>query len=128
MQGAVEKQLRARGLSLAGDAPPDLVIHYHANISERIDVIGVDRSYGYTADVLTPRLTRYEGGTLVLDVIDRRTRQLIWRGWAQTSIESALRNRSRLAALIDEAAERMMQRFPRAVEPSSSTPATRREP
>jgi hypothetical protein len=128
MQGAVEKQLRARGLLLADDAPPDLVIHYHANIAERIDVIGVERSYGYTTDVLTPQLTRYEGGTLVLDVIDRRTQRLIWRGWAQTGIEDALRDRSRLSTLIDEAAKRMMLHFPRAVEPTSSTPATRREP
>lgn len=124
MQGAIEKQLAARGLSLATGST-DLVIHYHAVISERIDINRIDQAYGYCADgACAPEVTRYEQGTLVLDIIDRRTQKLVWRGWAQSDIERALRDRSRLGALIDAAAERMMQRFPRAVEPAP-TPSFR---
>lgn len=113
MQGAVEKQLAARGLQLAGSAAPDLLIHYHANISERIDVYGVDRAHGYCdAGDCPSDIIRYEAGTIVLDVIDARTNTLIWRGWAQTSLQDVLGNHARLARVIDEAAARMLQRFP----------------
>jgi Domain of unknown function (DUF4136) len=125
MQGAVEKQLAARGLQLAGSATPDLLIHYHANISERIDVYGVDRAYGYCDSADCPSsIIRYEAGTIVLDVIDARTNTLIWRGWAQTNLQDVLGNRARLERVIDEAAVRMLQRFPRPPRPVAA-PATK---
>ena len=44
VQGAVEKRLAHRGLLVtAGDA--DLLIHYHANVSRRINPNQVDRGY-----------------------------------------------------------------------------------
>lgn len=47
MQGAVEKELAARGLAGSTSGTPDLLIHYHANISERIDIDRMDRERGY---------------------------------------------------------------------------------
>ena len=125
MQGAIEKQLAARGLQLAMSATPDLLIHYHANISERIDVYGVDRAHGYCDSGDCPSsIIRYEAGTIVLDVIDARTNMLIWRGWAQTSLQDVLGNRARLQRVIDEAAVRMLQRFPLPTRPVAA-PATK---
>jgi hypothetical protein len=112
MQGAVERQLAGRGIALTS-ANADLLVHYHANISHRVDVDGVDRGLGYGAGGDAPAVTTYEAGTLVIDVIDRRTNRLVWRGWAQTNIEDALADPSRLAAVIDEATARMLERFPR---------------
>lgn len=114
VQGAVERQLAARGLELAGSGTPDLLIHYHAHISQRIDPARVDRAYGYWHGDDHPVDTiEYEAGTLVLDVIDARTKRLVWRGWAQDSVEDTLDDRDAMARAIDEAVSRMLQQLPR---------------
>lgn len=114
LQGAVEKQLARRGLTLSVPGSSDLLIHYHANIRHRIDVNSADRAYGYCAAGQCPETIEYEAGTLVVDVIDGRTNRLIWRGWAQKSVEDMLDDRDRMARVIDEAIARMIDRFPRA--------------
>jgi hypothetical protein len=113
VQGAVERGLAVRGLELASSGTPDLLIHYHANISERIDVNEADRAYGYcNAADCPPETFRYEAGTLVLDFMDSRTNTLVWRGWAQNSVEDMLRNRDRMARTIDQAVAEMLRRLP----------------
>ncbi len=113
VQGAVERGLSTRGLALASSGTPDLLIHYHAHISERLDVNRADRAYGYcsTADC-PPETIRYEAGTLVLDVMDARTNKLVWRGWAQNSVGDMLRNRDRMAATIEQAVSEMLRQLP----------------
>lgn len=113
VQGAVEKQLAARGIELVTTAQPDLLIHYHANIRQRIDVNRVDRPYGYCAETNCPPETiQYEAGTLVLDFIDARTNRLIWRGWAQNSVEDMLHDRDKMAKTIEQAVTQMLKRLP----------------
>ena len=88
VQGAVERGLASKGLQMSTSGTPDLLIHYHAHISQRIDADRVDRRLGYCygADC-QPDLLEYEAGTLVLDVVDTRTNRVIWRGWARDSVE-----------------------------------------
>jgi hypothetical protein len=38
---------------------------------------------------------------------------LIWRGWAQDSVEDVLDDRDRMARKIEEAVTRMLELFPR---------------
>ncbi len=113
VQGAVERQLAARGFALSSSGAPDLLIHYHANITERIDANRVDRTYGYcAAGDCPPGVIEYEAGTLVLDIIDARTNRLVWRGWAQNSVEDLLDDPDRMGTAITEAVTRMLQRLP----------------
>jgi hypothetical protein len=114
VQGAVEKQLAVKGLRLSGSDAPDLLIHYHAHITDRIDPTRVDRRYGYCAGGDCPAID-YEAGTLVIDIMDARTNRLLWRGWAQDSVEDLLDDREAMGEAIDEAVTRMMQRLPRAL-------------
>src|SRR6185369_5498164 len=109
-EGAVEKQLAARGLEHSG-ASPDLLIHYHATIAHRLEIDHTS-STGYcpTRDC-DPPLVGFEAGTLILDFIDARTNRLIWRGWAQHAIDDELENRDHMARRIDEAVTRMLARF-----------------
>ncbi len=112
VEGAVEKQLGARGIRLTTDQP-DLQIHYHAVITPRLDVNRVDREYGYCYDGdCDVRVFDYEEGTLVIDIIDARTHRMVWRGWAQNTVEAALKNQDRMAQQIDTAVARMLARFP----------------
>jgi hypothetical protein len=95
--GAIEKAMAARGFEMSPKSErPDLLIHYHASIAERLD----------------DEQIRYEAGTLVVDVVDAATNVLIWRGWAQGSVEGVLGNRERMRRRIDEGVARMFQALP----------------
>ncbi len=115
VQGAVEKGLLARGFRLPDSGEADLLIHYHAHISERIDVNRIDHgyAYGYCSQPGCPSdVVPYEAGTLVLDIVDAQTNRLIWRGWAQNSVGDMLAHRDVMAKTIDEAVARMLLRLP----------------
>ena len=114
LQGAVEKQLALRDLRLVGNDDAELLIHYHANVVERINPNLVDRAWGICqSPECVPEVERYEAGTLVLDVVDARSQKLIWRGWAQTTVDQLLGDRARVAKVIEAAIERMLETFPR---------------
>ena len=114
IEGAVERQMAAKGFQRSpASSVPDLLIHYHAAINERIDVDEIDRRYGDCDAVdCVPRVSRYEAGTLVVDIVDARTRRLIWRGWAQDSVEDVLGNRDRVRQTIEDGVSRMFATFP----------------
>ena len=127
VQGAVQQQLAARGVELSSSGTPDLLIHYHANIRRRIDVNRVDRTYGYCSAGDCPAETNeFEAGTLVLDIIDARTNRLIWRGWAQNSVEDMLDDPDRMARTIDAAVRRMLERLPSTLPKPAPTISGRR--
>jgi len=115
LQGAIERQLTLKGLQRSTSGTPDLLIHYHANVSQRINVNRVDRERGYCygddCQVKTD-VDDYEAGTLVLDVVDTRTNKVVWRGWAQDSLDGVIGDRDRMEGKIDEAVPRMLNRFP----------------
>lgn len=118
VEGAVEKQLAARGFDRPPSGTADLLLHYHASITQRIDVNRVDREYGYCyGGDCQARVIEYEAGTLVLDVVDTRTNRVIWRGWAQDSVEDVLDNQDKMARKINQAITRMLERFPRKLQP-----------
>jgi hypothetical protein len=113
-EGAVEKQMAAKGFHLSEEsAVPDLWIHYHAAINERLNVNEIQSGNGYcTGADCGPRITHYENGTLVVDIIDARTNRLIWRGWAQESVEGMLGNRARVRHIVEEGVSRMFSTMP----------------
>jgi hypothetical protein len=114
VEGALEKGMAARGYERATSTTPDLLIHYHASISQRIDAARVDRDRGYCYDDgCQARVIEYEAGTLVLDVVDTKTNRVVWRGWAQDTVEGVLGNEDRTAKKIDESVRRMLERLPR---------------
>ena len=115
LRGEVEKAMTLRGFtwSAAGERP-DLLVHYHANISDRLDVDRLDTQRGYCGDGGCDVPTvKYEAGTLVIDVIDARTHRLIWRGWAQSAVKDMLENQDTMARRITEAITRMFEEFPK---------------
>lgn len=115
-QGAVEQQLALRGIEKNAWGTPDLRIHYHANVSQRFSVAGADNEYGYCAsEDCEARVTDYEAGTFVLDVVDTYQNKVVWRGWAQTSVDGVIDNQEWLNEHVDEAVAKMMKLFPRAV-------------
>src|ERR1051325_3031420 len=86
LEGAVGRALEARHYA-RNAATPDLLVHYHANISKTFDVNDADMHNGYCDRDCEPAVIEYELGTIVLDVVDGHTNRVIWRGWAQDHID-----------------------------------------
>ncbi len=57
-------------------------------------------------------MREYLRGTLVLDITDVRTGEVIWRGWASKSLHSDPRP-EKVRMYVDEAVAEMLADFPR---------------
>ena len=113
VQGAIEKKLAAKGYERAVTGEPDLLVHYHASVNQKVDVYEADNRYGYCYGNCEARVVDYEEGTLVVDVVDRMTSKVVWRGWAQDTMDGVIDNQDRLKKQVDEGVTRMMLMLPR---------------
>jgi len=109
IQAQVEKRLNARGFEKTTADPPDLLIHYHASVTQEISANGADQPYAYCEDC-KPYV--YDAGTILVDLVDARTRRLVWRGWAEGSIAGAIDDQVWMEKRIDDAVARILERLP----------------
>ena len=112
IQADVEKQLAARGFERTASGEPDLLIHYHASISQRIEVNDIGEENGSCRDGDDCRPYVYEAGSLVIDFLEARTGKLVWRGWSEDSVDGAIDNQQLMEQSIDKAVARILQRLP----------------
>jgi len=103
-----ESVLATHGFEAATPATADIIIHYHANVRETIDVNDLDRKYGYCDTCST---TIYNAGTITLDFVDSHTNKLVWRGWSEGSLEG-IDNQSMIEARVDDAVTRILSKLP----------------
>jgi hypothetical protein len=118
LQGAIERELARKGFgrSVSG-ATPDLLIHYHANVTRRFAVAGVEQEYGpCSGENCQPRLIEYEAGTLVVDIVETGTNKVMWRGWAQQRVDKVLEDPDAMREYVTEGVTTMMARFPQPVD------------
>ena len=113
VMGAIEKKLAEKGYEQAVSGEPDLLIHYHASVNQKLDVYTVDNSYGYCYGDCQPQISDYEEGTLIIDVVDTRTSKVIWRGWSQDTMNGIIDDQRRLEKQVDEGVTRMMVLLPK---------------
>jgi hypothetical protein len=109
VEAAVERNLNARGFAKATD-PTDLLVRYYASIEQQVNADGTDRPYVACEDC---RPFVFDAGTIVVDLIDARTRRLVWRGWAEGSIDGVIDNQAWMEKRVDEAVARILERLPR---------------
>jgi len=110
VRAQVEKELARHGFEKT-TSQPDLLVHYHASISQEIDVRELDSSNSYCADH-DCRPFIYDKGTLFVDLAEPRTDKVIWRGWAEGSIDGVIDNQASMESRIDEAVTRILTRLP----------------
>jgi hypothetical protein len=107
----VERELANRGFEKTTSEPADLVVHYHASVTQAIDIRNLDREYQDPDDASQPSV--YDAGTLFIDLVDPRTNRLVWRGWAEGSVDGVIDDQAWLERRIDEAVVRILGRLPR---------------
>ena len=83
---SVGEQLAAKGYSQNSDNP-DVVVTYHVGVDDKVNVTdwgygyaGYGRYYGGWGPGGGVDVYQYKEGTLLIDIIDAKSKQLIWRG------------------------------------------------
>jgi Domain of unknown function (DUF4136) len=92
VQGDVERELASKGYTLLVSGPePDLLVRTGSGSRT------VERTEGGTAHNITPenadwisadRVVAYTQATLVIDVFDAHTRQLVWHGSSERALDA----------------------------------------
>ena len=103
---ALESKLMAAGYGMEEVDRPDFVVVYYVTSKNKFSV----QDYGYgpprwfgRRDV---RVDQYTEGTLTVDLIDAKTRQLVWRGRASGTIELKGNDKK-----IDKAADKLVKQL-----------------
>jgi hypothetical protein len=108
---AVREQMNEHGYRLTSDQP-ELLLHYHIIVDNQSMVTTEPLGYRYG-----PYWTRnethvysYRQGTLILDLMDTKTNNLVWRGWAVSPIENV--SQEDVEPLIRMVVEKIFRKFP----------------
>ncbi len=104
---AVEKELKLRGMN-SRDTQPDCIVTFHTSVEKKLSVETTNyrRWRGYW--VQEQRITEYQHGLLVIDIINRETKNVVWRGWANGISENSTRSQEE----VNEIVSRIMSNFP----------------
>lgn len=104
IRNAVESNLGRKGLRRT-EATPNLFIAYDVKVVTRQEIrpdytyapgwygygywYGYRYDYGYSRFARPMTIDQYKDGTIIIDIIDAKDNQLIWRGWGQMEVGSA---------------------------------------
>jgi len=75
---AVDRELAAKGYTIAETEEPDILITYHIGLHDRVEV--ATYGYGTWRRPYHREVYHYKESTLILDMVDRELKQLVWRG------------------------------------------------
>ncbi len=109
----LREALVARGYAPGGDQA-DFSVAYYAAAKKALDVSTVDYGYPYRPWWYGARdrqeVREVNQGTVVIDVIDRRTSRLVWRGTGRTEVSD---DQTRYTAQLARAVSDVIQKLPR---------------
>jgi len=114
VQAAVESELAKRGFTKTMSETADLVVTYYPHVTQRVERVGADLVYRSCTDC-PPSV--YDAGSLTIDLVDGRTRALLWRGWAEGDISGLIDNQQLLEDRVGQAVARILERLPGSVTP-----------
>ncbi len=124
IRAGVDRALIEKGYRFADDGRPDFLVAEYVSLQEKLDSRTFQRVYGYDRGMgptegrspydSKTRVETYEAGTLVVDVLDAATREVVWRGTAEGKVDPQLDSEKRRQRL-REVARRMLAAFPPAV-------------
>lgn len=114
---AVNDDLQAKGITMAS-GNPDFLIAAHFGHKEKIQVTNWGYGYGpygsYWGGYWGPggvSTYQYQEGYLILDFVDAKTKNLIWRGTAKAEVDN-VNTPEKKVKLINEAVEKILEKFP----------------
>jgi hypothetical protein len=112
---SVEEALAARGMRPARSGPPDFLVSFFNGSGEMTDVQVWGYYYGvwWTAN---PRILNgddFTKGVVVLDLVDAKSKQMVWRGGARKAVSSRVVNKpDEMLAILRDLLPRILRDFP----------------
>ncbi|GCC50385.1 DUF4136 domain-containing protein [Chryseotalea sanaruensis] len=112
IKNAILEQLTMRGYTLS-EVSPEMLIHYHIVVDDQSTIVRTE-PYGYFYGPYWMRtrtdVYSYRKGSLIIDLMDAKTNNLIWRGWATTNLTSITPDEAE--EIINLAIFKIFRRFP----------------
>jgi len=118
---AVNSDLTQKGLSMVAIDKADVLINYHASVDKKIDIDTFSNHYSATwnhwrkpwgTSIHTDNKVReYEVGTLIIDIVDQSSNQLIWRGAKEGRLKKNQKPEKR-TQVINETVINILSNFP----------------
>jgi hypothetical protein len=90
IRNAVNSELGQKGM-WRDTGNPDLLLVYHTGVQNKVNVTDWGYSYGrgyYGGYGSNIDVYSYDEGTLIVDLIDTKTKELVWRGSAKKALSS----------------------------------------
>ena len=107
----IDAELTRRGFEKITGRQPDLLLHFHASVTQQIDTRVVDTGY-VNHQTTEGGAYVFDAGTLFIDFVDPRTNTLVWRGWAEGRLDGAIDDQASMDARVDESVRHILQRLP----------------
>ncbi len=121
VKSAVNAELMAKGLTRSS-ADPDFLIAEHTGSKEKVQTTKWEYDYGpygrYRGGYWGPRNVstyEYEEGWLILDFVDAKSKNLIWRGTAKAEVQN-VDTPEKSVKLINTAVKEILKKYPPASE------------
>jgi hypothetical protein len=116
VRGAVERELTARGFRQEKTGEPDMLVTYYPVYQNRAMVTstGFGGGWGFRpfgVGVGISEVRHFREGTIVLEIVDNKTNQLIWQAAAEGAL-SNLEDPQDADEQIAKAVREMLNRFP----------------
>jgi hypothetical protein len=113
---ATEAELGRRGLGRADKDKADFHVKYHAAVQQKIESRPTTVSVGYgfrygSVGMSSSNVYTYNEGTLVLDFVDPKAKDLVWRGTAAGTVDPS-RTPEERTARIQEAVWKILDQYP----------------
>jgi hypothetical protein len=113
---AVDAQLASKGLSkVTAGSNPDVLVAYHATFNRDLQINGFSSGWGgYRFGPNRSGSARVEQiliGTLAVDLVDARTKTIVWRGIASKEVDVKASPEKR-EKNINKAAEKLFKNYP----------------
>ena len=114
IRAAVNRNLEARGFRYLEGGESDFRLNYHVTFKDKL--IGSGANFGYFGHYYRRGFSsgfnwsvrQYQEGTIIIDIVDRATDQLVWRGWLTGRNADGNYDEAEISRAVDK----ILKRFP----------------
>lgn len=118
VRSAVEKELQAKGFIMETRADPDFLVTYYPVVQERKVRTNVRMGMGWgfrpiygRIGTSTSQVRKYKEGTIVIEIVDFRSNQMIWQGAAAGAL-TGLNTPEDADEVVPKAVREILSKFP----------------
>ena len=110
---SVDSQLTAKGLTKTDGDKADLFIGYQVSIDQekQWNAYGMGGGLRWGGGMATAQQSTISTGTLVLDMYDPSTKQLVWTGRVSKTLDSSA-NQGKKQKNLDKAMQKLLKNYP----------------